>query len=108
MPERSRVINRDDFPLDTITDDVRAWCHEVADGRGLLLQREFPVDLWTQEEAELERFGLGTHVGRAVSQSVLGDLLGQVVNIGGDDMRHRAYRNARKLRAIDAAQRGGP
>ena len=108
MPERSRVINRDDFPLDTITDDVRAWCHEVADGRGPLLQREFPVDLWTQEEAELERFGLGTHVGRAVSQSVLGDLLGQVVNIGGDDMRHRAYRNARKLRAIDEAQRGGP
>ena len=91
-------IGRDDFPLDAIAEDVRAWRHEVADGRGLLLLRGFPVDRWSQEEAELVWFGLGIHFGRAVSQSVLGDLLGHVVNIGGDDMRHRAYRNARELR----------
>ena len=58
----------------------------------------FPVDRWSQEDTELVRFGLGTHLGRAVSQSVLGDLLGHVVNIGDDDRRHRAYRNARELR----------
>ena len=91
-------IGRHDFPLDAIAEDVRAWCHEVADGRGLLLLRGFPVDRWSQEEAELVWFGLGTHFGRAVSQGVLGDLLGHVVNVGGDDMRHRAYRNARELR----------
>ena len=91
-------IGRADFPLDPIADDVRAWRHEVADGRGLFLLRGFPVDRWSQEEAELVWFGLGTHFGRAVSQSVLGDLLGHVVNVGGDDMRHRAYRNARELR----------
>ena len=91
-------IGRRDFPLDTIAEDVRAWCHEVSDGRGLLLLRGFPVDRWSQEDTELVWFGLGTHFGRAVSQSVLGDLLGHVVNVGGDDMRHRAYRNARELR----------
>ena len=46
-------IDRHDIPLDAIAEDVRAWRHEVADGRGLLLQREFPVDRWSQEEAEL-------------------------------------------------------
>ena len=91
-------IGRHDFPLDSIAEDVRAWRHEVADGRGLLLLRGFPVERWSQEDAELAWFGLGTHFGRAVSQSVLGDLLGHVVNVGGDDMRHRAYRNARELR----------
>ena len=91
-------IGRHDFPLDSIAEDVRAWRHEVAGGRGLLLLRGFPVERWSQEEAELAWFGLGTHFGRAVSQSVLGDLLGHVVNVGGDDMRHRAYRNARELR----------
>ena len=60
--------------------------------------RGFPVERWSQEDAELAWFGLGTHFGRAVSQSALGDLLGHVVNVGGDDMRHRAYRNARELR----------
>ena len=91
-------IGRHDFPLESIADDVRAWQHEVAHGRGLLLLRGFPVDRWGREDAELAWFGLGTHFGRAVSQSALGDLLGHVVNVGGDDMRHRAYRNARELR----------
>ena len=91
-------VSRHDFPLDPIAEDVGAWRHEVADGRGLLLLRGFPVDRWSQEDTELVWFGLGTHFGRAVSQSVLGDLLGHVVNVGGDDMRHRAYRNARELR----------
>ena len=102
LRERGRTafedIGRHDFPLDAIDDDVQAWRHEVADGRGLLLLRGFPVDRWSREETELVWFGLGTHFGRAVSQSVLGDLLGHVVNVGGDDMRHRAYRNARELR----------
>ena len=91
-------IGRHDFPLDSIADDVRAWRHEVAEGRGLLILRGLPVDRWSREDTELAWFGLGTHFGRAVSQSVLGDLLGHVVNVGGDDMRHRAYRNARELR----------
>jgi hypothetical protein len=43
-------------------------------------------------------FGLGTHFGRPVSQSAMGDLLGHVVNVGGQDARERAYRNSRELR----------
>ena len=90
-------IGRRDFPLDDIADDLAAWQREVSDGRGLVLFRRFPLDRWSQEDLELIWFGLGIHFGRAVSQSVMGDLLGHVVNIGGDDNRHRAYRNARAL-----------
>ncbi len=91
-------IGRDDFPLESITDDIAGWRHEVEHGRGLVLLRGFPVDRWSQQDIELAWFGLGTHFGRAVSQSVMGDLLGHVINVGGDDNRHRAYRNARELR----------
>ena len=90
-------IGRHDFPLEDIAGELAAWQHEVADGRGLVLFRGFPLDRWSQEDLELIWFGLGTHFGRAVSQSVMGDLLGHVVNIGGDDNQHRAYRNARAL-----------
>jgi len=75
-------IGRHDFSLDSIAEDVRAWRHEVANGRGLLLLRGFPMDRWSQEETELVWFGLGTHFGRVVSQSVLGDLLGSIAEKG--------------------------
>ena len=42
-------IGRNDFPLDSIAEDVGAWRHEVADGRGLLVLRGFPVDQWSRE-----------------------------------------------------------
>lgn len=91
------AIGRDDFPLDAIAEDVAAWRREIAKGRGMLLLRGFPIGCWSQQDVELVWFGLGTHFGRAVSQSVMGDLLGHVINVGGDDNKHRAYRNAREL-----------
>ncbi len=91
-------IGRGDFPLSGIADDVAKWRDVILDGRGLIVLRGFPVDRWTQEETELVWFGLGTHFGRGVSQSAMGDLIGHVVNVGGQDARERAYRNARELK----------
>ena len=42
-------------------------------------------------------FGIGTHFGAAMSQSVMGDTLGHVVNVGGKDPKERAYRNSTEL-----------
>ena len=95
---RFEDIGRGDFPLHAIADDVARWRRQVEHGRGILVLRGFPVDRWSQRDVERVWFGLGTHFGRAVSQSVMGDLLGHVINVGGDDARHRAYRNARELR----------
>lgn len=93
-PERLTVA---DFPLDDIAGDVAAWCEQVRTGRGLQVLRGFPVDQLSVADAGLMYFGLGLHLGRPVSQSNMGDLLGDVVNIGGQDPRERAYRNAREL-----------
>ena len=77
--------------------DVSGWRREVAAGRGLILLRGFPMAEMSEDEACRLFWGLGTHLGRAVSQSVMGDRLGHVVNIGGKNPHERAYRNSRSL-----------
>jgi hypothetical protein len=86
-----------DFPLDPIANDVAAWREEVLHGRGFIVLREFPRDRYTPDDLGMIFFGLGTHFGRAVSQSSMGDRLGHVVDVGGKDRRERAYRNSREL-----------
>ena len=39
----------------------------------------------------------GSHFGRPVSQSNMGELVGEVVNIGNKDPKERAYRSSREL-----------
>lgn len=90
-------IRRNDFLLPDIADDIRNWRGEIEDGRGVLILRGFPLDRYSADEIERLWFGLGTHFGRAVSQSVLGDLVGHVVDVAGPDSRQRAYRNSREL-----------
>ena len=86
-----------DFALDPIAADVAAWRDEVLHGRGFIVLREFPRDRYSEDDLCMIFFGLGTHFGRAVSQSSMGDRLGHVVDVGGKDRRERAYRNSREL-----------
>jgi hypothetical protein len=86
-----------DFALEPIAADVAAWRNEVLRGRGFIVLREFPRDRYTPDDLARLFFGLGTHFGRAVSQSSMGDRLGHVVDVGGKDRRERAYRNSREL-----------
>ena len=86
-----------DFPLDAIANDVAAWREEVLHGRGFILLRELPRDRYTPDDLGMIFYGLGTHFGRAVSQSSMGDRLGHVVDVAGKDRRERAYRNSREL-----------
>ena len=87
----------EDFPLDAIADDIAAWRNEVRSGRGLIILRGFPVDELGTDDVGLMYFGLGLHFGDPVSQSNMGERLGHVINVGGQDARERAYRNAREL-----------
>ena len=91
------AITPADFPLGAIQDEVAAWRKEVREGRGILLLRGFPVESIDLEDLRLMYLGLGTHFGRPVSQSALGDFIGDVVNVGDKDKRERAYRNSREL-----------
>ena len=85
------------FPLSPIRDDVAAWRKQVQEGRGILLLRGFPVDRFGLDELRAMYIGLGCHFGRPVSQSAMGDLIGDVVGVGGKDRHERAYRSSRAL-----------
>jgi Taurine catabolism dioxygenase TauD, TfdA family len=90
-------LTASDFALTPIAAHVAAWRDEVLHGRGFVVLREFSRDRYTPEDLGMLFFGLGTHFGRAVSQSSMGDRLGHVVDVGGKDRRERAYRNSREL-----------
>ena len=86
-----------DFAVESIAGDVAAWRDEVLHGRGFVVLRELPRDRYTPDDLGMLFFGLGTHFGRAVSQSSMGDRLGHVIDVGGKDRRERAYRTSREL-----------
>jgi hypothetical protein len=90
-------LSRDDFPLDAIAEDLARWREEVYQGRGLVILRGFPVHDLDVESVGLMYLGLGLHFGTPVSQSNMGERVGHVINVGGQDARERAYRNAREL-----------
>ena len=93
----AEAVTVEDFALAPIACDGAAWRDEVLHGRGFLVLRAFAPDRYTEDELGRLFFGLGTHFGRAVSQSSMGDRLGHVVDVGGKDRRERAYRNSREL-----------
>ncbi len=75
---------RDDFPLPTLGPKVRAWLAELDRGRGFILIRGFPVDRHDAETCAEVYWGLGLHMGRAVSQNTDGDLIGHIRDTGAD------------------------
>ena len=90
-------LTRADFPLAAIADELAGLAEELTHGRGLLVLRGFPVSRWSPEDLATAYFGLGTHFGVAVSQSVIGDRLGRVEDLTASDPHARGYRNNREL-----------
>lgn len=90
-------ITADDFALRTIASDMAAWRDEVLHGRGFVVLRGLSRDRYSPDDLAAIFWGLGTHLGRAVSQSPMGDRIGHVTDVGGQDRRERAYRNSREL-----------
>ena len=89
---------REDFTLPAMVDDLAAILRELFTGRGIVLMRGFPVDRYVEDDLAVMYWAIGTHIGTAVSQTVLGDRIGRVVNVGDLDPNERAYRNRRELR----------
>jgi hypothetical protein len=90
-------ITPTDFALEPIARDLDAWCDEVLNGRGFIILRGLSPERYSDDDITTIFWGLGTHLGRAVSQSNLGDFIGHVTDVGGKDRRERAYRNSREL-----------
>jgi len=88
-------ITRNDFPLPGLGPLLTRIRDEVVDGSGVSMLRGLPVDRWSREESAIAYWGIGTHVGQAVSQNPLGHVLGHVKDLGEDaaDVNTRGYRS---------------
>ena len=92
-------LTREDFPLGVLAGAVDAWLDALDRGRGFVLVRGVPVERYGEADAALAYWGLGLHLGRAVSQNAAGDLLGHVRDAGLErrDPTVRLYRTREQL-----------
>jgi len=92
-------LQRDDFPLPSLASIVGSWLRELDRGRGFLLVRGVPVERYGDADAALVYWGLGLHLGTAVSQNASGDLLGHVRDVGLEraDPSLRLYKTREQL-----------
>jgi len=86
-------IRREDFPLPRVAKKLARLRDELENGRGFMLTRGLPLRRYTLDEAQIIYFGLGAHVGRAVSQNAAGDLVGHVKTVDSavQDPNKRGY-----------------
>src|ERR1700741_3400908 len=70
---------------------------EIEDRRGFVVLRRLPVEDYSKDEIGMIFWGIGTYLGRGLSQSVLGDRLGHVKDFSREDPLARAYRNKQEL-----------
>ena len=90
-----------------LDDDLERVFDEIQEGRGIVIVRGLPVDGHSVEDISTMFWALGAHFGRGVSQSALGDLLGQVRDETppGQPESARGYLSRRELSLhVDLAQ----
>lgn len=77
-----RRLEAGDFPLPTLEPRLERIRHEILDGRGFVLMRGLPVELWGRKLSATAFLGLGRHLGSLRSQNRDGHLLGHVKDLG--------------------------
>jgi hypothetical protein len=90
-------LAREHFPLPSLAPAIEEISHQIADGRGFVVVRRLPVEDYSKDEIGIMFWGLGTYLGRGLSQSVMGDRLGHVKDFSREDPLARAYRNKQEL-----------
>src|SRR5690606_362318 len=88
-----------DFPLPTVSSVFAQGREQLENGIGMQLYRGIDVAPYSKEELRLIYWGLGLHLGTQVSQSMHGDVLGDVRNQNTDldGPQGRGYTSSRKL-----------
>ncbi len=92
-------LTKDQFPLPGLRPVLDRLLHELEDGTGLFLLRGVPVERYAKDELRFIYWGIGLHLGQAVSQSKRGDVLGDVRDLGTglDGPKFRGYTSAGEL-----------
>ena len=92
-------FRKEDFPLPKFSAVLAQMLDELENGRGFFLMRGFPIERFTTTEAQSIFWGIGLHLGTAVSQNAAGHLIGHVRNMGLDvkNANVRAYQTTAEL-----------
>ncbi len=93
-------IAQADFPLPVLGPALAELEREVRTGRGFFLLRGIPVERYSDDDLFVMKWGIGTHLGRAISQNTYGDMLGHVYDHAKDDptaTRTRGYQTSAAL-----------
>jgi hypothetical protein len=73
-----RDVRKKDFPLPGVGAELAQVNRDLEWGRGLVLLRGLPVERYSDDELRLIWWGLGCHLGTAVTQNAHGELIGEV------------------------------
>jgi hypothetical protein len=87
--------------------DLERVFDEIQEGQGIVIVRGVPIDAHSVEDIAAMFWAIGTHFGRGVSQSALGDVLGLVRDETppGEPESARGYLSRRELSLhVDLAQ----
>ncbi len=101
-----RDMRPEDFSVPLLEPILIKLQKELEEGPGLKLLRGFPTDTLSKEHLRIMYWGIGLHVGTAVSQSKRNDYLGDVQDIGTahDGPNFRGYTSNGELTYhVDAA-----
>jgi Taurine catabolism dioxygenase TauD, TfdA family len=114
-------VNGENFSLNGFADVLADIRHELIDGRGLVMLRNFPLQRFDREGQAIAYLGLGAYLGKTMPQNKLGHILGHVTDLGGDyaDSNTRGYMTRAEMRfhsdacdyvgllCLQGAKRGG-
>ena len=92
-------LTKENFPLSSFNELTAEVQDRLENGRGFVVLRGFPALNYDKAQLRKIYWGLGKHVGTAVSQSSKGDLLGDVMDFGQDvfSSAGRGYMSKQKL-----------
>ena len=93
-------VGRDNFPLHRFADVLADVRRELIDGRGIVMLRNFPLTRLNREDVAIAYLGLGSYLGKTMSQNKHGHILGHVKDLGGDyaDTNTRGYMTRAEMR----------
>jgi hypothetical protein len=93
------LFGKTDFPLPKFGRVLETMLQELEYGRGFFLMRGFPIERFEEKDAEIIFWGLGLHLGTAVSQNAHGHLIGHVRDLGMSvsNAKVRAYQTTAEL-----------
>ncbi len=91
-------VTREDFPMPVFARELAAVARELETGRGIVLLRGLPTN-YTLDEMRLAYWGIGAHLGTALSQGGRGELLG-IVEDEGQSVENTKLRGSKTSREL--------